>query len=81
MAGKAGGRKAEASSATKAASLLLYATCSMVISMVYKGVLSSFDFQAPFTLLALQTLVGLAFTCFAQVRQPLGPRFPSASTP
>ena len=61
--------KTEASASTKLASLLLYATCSMVISMVYKGVLSSFDFQAPFTLLALQTLVALGFTTFAQVRQ------------
>lgn len=57
----------EATSAEKLASLLLYASCSMVISMMYKGVLSSFDFKAPFTLLAGQTFVALLFTSFAQV--------------
>ncbi|CAE7863829.1 unnamed protein product, partial [Symbiodinium sp. KB8] len=56
----------EATSAEKLASLLLYASCSMVISMMYKGVLSSFDFKAPFTLLAGQTFVALLFTSFAQ---------------
>ncbi len=48
--------------------VLLYTCTSIVISMVYKSVLSSYNFSAPFFLLSLQTAVALAFTTFAQVR-------------
>jgi hypothetical protein len=48
--------------------VVLYASTSIVISMVYKTVLSSYNFSAPFFLLTVQTAVALAFTTFAQVR-------------
>lgn len=46
--------------------LVLYASCSIVISMMYKTVLASLNFNAPFMLLTMQTAVGLAFTTFAK---------------
>ena len=51
--------------------VLLYTCTSIVISMVYKTVLSSYNFSAPFFLLSLQTAVALGFTTFAQVGSAL----------
>jgi len=53
--------------ALKPVPVLLYTCTSIVISMVYKSVLSSYNFSAPFFLLSLQTAVALCFTTFAQV--------------
>ncbi len=45
----------------------LYAITSMIISLAYKALLSSYAFDAKLTLLACQLMLALAFCAFAKV--------------
>jgi hypothetical protein len=49
---------------------MLYAVCSTFMSMIYKTILSNYEFQASFLLLAGQVSAGLGFCLFAMFCLP-----------
>lgn len=49
---------------------VLYAVCSTFMSMIYKAILSGYEFQASFLLLACQVSAGLGFCLIAMFFLP-----------